>query len=263
MAQAPVKTRTPVVDGSKITVRDIESYLSALGSNTGSRFSNTPYTLPSGTTLTRPQLAGAMKQLGYSKTQINQGLAGDTGGSGFLHKVGGALTGLAGGLAAMGPEASFPVAEAGDALATTGASALAPAAVAATETAGGISAGTAATIGAGGLFAASVGPIQSVTDFLQFIAWIFNPLNILRAVEGVIAVILLIGGGILVFKSSGGAQSAGGAVSGALRDVPVVGTAARAVRGVNPAATRPLPKSKRPPAGSGPSEYVPSRYDKY
>lgn len=77
---------------------------------------------------------------------------------------------------------------AADAAVDTGVGA-APAAAAA----GGTGAG-AAGVAAGGLFAASSGGITSVLDFLKFIAWIFHPQNILRAVEFIVGVILMIFG---------------------------------------------------------------------
>lgn len=82
-----------------------------------------------------------------------------------------------------------PLGSAGAAVAA-GAGADATAAGGATVTGGGA---TTAALG-GGLFAATASAITSPLDFLKFIAWIFHPRNILRAVEFVVGITLMVFG---------------------------------------------------------------------
>lgn len=88
-------------------------------------------------------------------------------------------------------------------------------------------------LGAGGLFAASAAAITSPLDFLKFIAWIFHPQNILRAVEFVVGLILMIFGFNAALQARGerieGFSTSEGALtrSGLGRVATALGQAAR------------------------------------
>lgn len=213
---ATVKRTAPV------TVGDIESYLQGL-EQTGNSSLTAPYTVYNSTgkavrTLTQSQLATTMKSLGYSAKQIASAKSGSFGGSSGL---GSTLTGVAAGLAAMGPEGGGALSDI-----VTGGSEIAgasqeestsPADTSTAEpgttedTTTGIKpteapkdeAPSAAQLGVQGLAPAGVGlsyAIGSVTDFLSWIAWLFNPLNWLRLVEFIFGTILMFYGFHLLFQ---------------------------------------------------------------
>jgi hypothetical protein len=119
------------------------------------------------------QFITALQRAGYTSSQIQgfakgpselQQILDQIGQSAVITPLGGAGAAVAGGSAAAG-DATI----AGGGLATSG-------------------------LAGGGLLAATAAAITSPLDFLKFIAWIFHPRNILRAVEFVVGIILMIFG---------------------------------------------------------------------
>ena len=91
-----------IIDGVHITLSDMESYLQGLG-----QLGKTPRTAPytaGHVSLSPSQVAAAMHALGYSPAQIKAAMSGNLPGHGS--PVGSAFQGIAGTLAALGPEAA-------------------------------------------------------------------------------------------------------------------------------------------------------------
>ena len=91
-----------VIDEAHITLSDMESYLQGLG-QLGKTPRTAPYTVGQ-LSLSPSQTAATMRRLGYSQAQINAAMSGNLPGHGSA--IGNALQGVAGTLAALGPEAA-------------------------------------------------------------------------------------------------------------------------------------------------------------
>lgn len=91
-----------------------------------------------------------------------------------------------------------------------------------------VTAGAQAT-GGGGVITAISGAINSTTDFLKLIAWLFDPHHILRAVEFVAGIVLTSWGLYILTRGMGGGRS-GASSHPVIRRAISVTPAGRAVR---------------------------------
>lgn len=132
------------------------------------------------------QMAEVLSQAGWSQAQITSALKYMKTGPGTISQILsqiGQSAGLPGGTGALDDDGS----PADDGEAGSGNAGEAGAGAAAAEGAAAGSAGS-------GIFGKLVGAITSPLDFLMFIAWIFHPRMILRAVEFVVGIALMIFG---------------------------------------------------------------------